>query len=156
RLGALGVDVQIGSSGKLRKQSVLATGTFLDEIELKRAGASIGTRLTSIDLPDPRHTIYTATLLAPPLDGNARLAAALVAGAAAALFVVPGLFLLVTRWIVSPLRGLGRTVDSIAGGATAEPAPGSRVHEVDEIQRALVAMDASLRASAEAQERADE
>jgi signal transduction histidine kinase len=64
--------------------------------------------------------------------------------------------LLARRWLVRPLVALSEAVEAIAGGSAFPRGRPSRVREIDALEQALAAMDASLHAAAERDLRRDE
>jgi len=97
-----------------------------------------------------------ANLAIPGLNGSSRWVAALLAGIGTLVALLAAFSLLARRWVVRPLAALSEAVDAIAGGSAFPRGRPSRVREIDELEHALVAMDASLHAVAERDLRREE
>jgi signal transduction histidine kinase len=99
---------------------------------------------------------YFANLAIPGLNGSSRWVAALLAGIGTLVALLAAFSLLARRWVVRPLAALSEAVDAIAGGSAFPRGRPSRVREIDELEHALAAMDASLHAVAERDLRREE
>jgi signal transduction histidine kinase len=99
---------------------------------------------------------YFASLAIPGLNGSSRWVAALLAGIGTLVALLTAFSLLARRWVVRPLAALSEAVEAIAGGSAFPRGRPSRVREIDELEQALGAMDASLHAAAERDLRREE
>jgi signal transduction histidine kinase len=99
---------------------------------------------------------YLAALAIPGLNGSSRWVAALLAGIGTLVALLTAFSLLARGWVVRPLAALSEAVEAIAGGSAFPRGQPSRVREIDELEQALAAMDASVHAAAERDLRREE
>jgi signal transduction histidine kinase len=149
RLDGLGIGARVVVAGNHRKGVVFTAGFGASAETLKSPASS---RELALELPRG----YFADLLAPGLNGSSRWVAALLAGIGTFVALLTAFSLLARRWVVRPLAALSEAVDAIAGGSAFPRSRPSRVHEIDELEEALTAMDESLHAAAERDLRREE
>jgi signal transduction histidine kinase len=82
------------------------------------------------------------------LNRSSRWVAVLLAAIGTVVAVVTAFSLLARHWVVRPLAALSEAVDAIAGGSAVPRTRPSRVREINELEKALAAMDESLHAAA--------
>jgi len=140
RLESLGVGAQVAAARPGFK-GVVFTGGLAEKLK------SVAVSGNGPALRLPRG--YFATLVVPGLNDGSRSVAALLAGIATAVALLAAFSLLLRRWVVQPLADLSEAVDAIAGGASFSGGRRSRAREIDELEKALAAMDEGLRAAAE-------
>jgi methyl-accepting chemotaxis protein len=150
RLDSLGIGAQVVVAGKHRKGIVFAAGFDASAGSVKFPTSSQKT--PALKLPPG----YFAEVVVPRLNGSSRWAAALLAAIGTVVALLTALSLLARRWIVRPLAAVSVAVDAIAGGSAFPRSASPRVREIDELERALAAMDESLRAAAERDLRREE
>jgi signal transduction histidine kinase len=118
----------------------------------KKLGSRASKDTVTLKLPPG----YFAALAIPGLNGSSRWVAALLAGIGTLMVLLTAFSLLARRWLVRPLVALSEAVEAIAGGSAFPRGRPSRVREIDALEQALAAMDASLHAAAERDLRRDE
>jgi signal transduction histidine kinase len=149
RLDSLGIGAQVVVARPgITKGIAFTSGVDPSARKLKSQGSS----REALKLPQG----YFAALAVPGLNGSSRWVAALVAGIGTVVALLAVFSLLARRWVVRPLAALSEAVDAIAGGSAFPRGRPSRVREIDELERALVAMDESLRTAAERDLRREE
>src|ERR1051326_594445 len=150
RLDSLGIGAQVVVARPGTKGVVFAAGFDASAAEIKSPAGSADK--PPLELPRG----YFAALVAPGLNGSSRWVAALLAALGTFVALLTAFSLLARRWVVRPLAALSGAVDAIAGGSGFPGGRPSRVREIDELEVGLAAMDESLRAAAERDERREE
>jgi signal transduction histidine kinase len=150
RLDSLGIGAQVAIAGNHRKGILFTAGSGASAGSLKSPANSL--KAPALDLPAG----YFGELLVPGLNNSSRWVAGLLAGIGMVVVLLTAFSLLARRWVVRPLAALSEAVDAIAGGSALTSGGPRRIREIDELGRALEAMDESLHAAAERDLRREE
>src|SRR6266536_1531000 len=119
-------------------------------------GSAGSTRPRGVEPPALASTRSESALRSPSRVRIQRASSSLLAGIGTFVALLAAFSLLARRWVVRPLTALSEAVDAIAGGSAFPRGRPSRVREIDELERALAAMDESLHVAAERDLRREE